>query len=121
MKITTSYILFLASVVSITIITTTAAPMPYVEKVLKPVPSATAPLTNGLDNGLTQSAGQLQTGVDSSGRALDSVTSGVGSIAQGTVSGVGNTVADVPKALYGLLKALGKSTGLVSDLLNTLL
>ncbi|OAQ25055.1 hypothetical protein K457DRAFT_23626 [Linnemannia elongata AG-77] len=119
--LSTSYILFLASVVSVAIITTTAAPMPSVSEVVKPVLKAASSLTNGLDNGLTQSAGQVQTGVNSAGVALNSVTRGVGCIAQGLVSGLGNTVGDMPKALNRHLTALGHANGLVSILLNSLL
>lgn|SRR5690349_11175667 len=118
MRITASYILFLASVVSVAIITTTVAPMPSVGEVFKSALKAVAPLTNGLDNGLTKSAGQLQTeddeddddldeptgqsqtSVNSVGKALNSVTSGLGSIVQGADAGLGDTLKVLPHGLF---------------------
>lgn len=88
---------------------------------LKPALKSLTSLTNGLDTGLTQSAGQICTGVDSTGAALDSVTSGIGLIAQGTCSGLGNTLKDIPKALFALVHAIDHSHSIVSELLNTLL
>lgn len=78
------------------------------------------PTTTGLANGLTEGFCQLQTGVNDVGKFINCGVNGVDDIAGGAVVGLGNTLQKLPKSLYDILAALGKSTGLVSSLLNTL-
>lgn len=88
---------------------------------LKPTLEAVQPLTNGLANGITDSAGQLDTGINQVGKALNSATTGIGSIVQGALKGVGNTLNSLPKTLYALLRNIETSHTIITNILNVIL
>lgn len=79
------------------------------------------PLTDGIDNGLVSAGNAFTRGFYYGGEGLDSIVGGAGSIAQGALSGVGNTLDDLPDALDGVLDDVGNKGGLVGRLLDDLL
>lgn len=89
-----------------------------------PVLNAAQGLTNGVGTGLIRGASAIGGGVNLVGSGANHLVNGVGSVLTGGVSGLGQTVANLPKALYGLFRALGHShrgaSGIVSGLLGGL-
>lgn len=78
------------------------------------------PATNGLDNGLVGLGSDTNDALHSTGVGANKIVSALGSIASGLGCGLGETLADVPKALYGLLSHLDKSNSIIAKLLNSL-
>lgn len=92
-----------------------------VEKLLRPAFKSLTPLTSALDNGVVDTGSDVNDGLHEAGCALNSVTTGVGDITDGLVSGTGNALATLPQQLWHIVKALTHKSSLLASLLNALL
>lgn len=92
-----------------------------VSKLLEPTLAAVQPLTNGLDTGITDGAGKLETGVNQAGKGIDSLTCGVGSIVKNAIKGVGNTLVGLPETISEILHNIDGTNNIITNILNVIL
>ncbi len=85
---------------------------------LGPALAALEPLSQGIDQGVTAGAGNVNAAVRDAGEAVNQAAQGVGDATQGVTQGTGETVAEVPGAADRTIHNL-EHGGLTGDVINT--
>lgn len=83
-----------------------------------PFLAAIEPLAQGVDQGVTAGATNINAAVRNAGQAVNQAAQGVGDAAQGVTQGAGETVAEVPGAADRTVFNVER-TGLVGNVIDT--
>ncbi len=86
---------------------------------LGPALAALNPLTQGIDQGVTAGAGNINAATRDAGEAVNQAAQGVGDASQGVAQGAGETVAEVPGAVDRTVHNL-EHAGITGDAIDTL-
>jgi len=87
-------------------------------EILGPALAALEPLAEGIDQGATAGATNVNSAVHDAGQAVNQAAQGVGDAVQGVTQGAGETVAEAPGAADRTVHNL-ESGGLAGDVIDS--